>query len=50
MPEMWDPIPAGFGVSRRNRKAASVLLVFSHHALLLQKTIEVLLEVLSERS
>jgi hypothetical protein len=39
MPEMWDPIPSGSG-SRRDRKAASALLVFSHHVLLLEKTLE----------
>jgi hypothetical protein len=39
MPPMWDPIPLESG-SRRDRKAASALLVFSHHVLLLENTLE----------
>jgi hypothetical protein len=40
MPEMWDPIPENCGVSRRDGKEASALLVFSHQALLLEKMAE----------
>jgi hypothetical protein len=37
MPPMWDPIPSESG-SRRDRKAAAALLMFNHHAVLLEKT------------
>jgi hypothetical protein len=39
MPPMWDPIPSENG-SRRDLKAASALLVFSHHVMLLERTLE----------
>jgi hypothetical protein len=49
MPVMWEPIPMDCGVSRRDRKAAYALLVFSHHAMLLEKTLEVFPSAMSDR-
>jgi hypothetical protein len=40
MLEIWDPIPSDSGCSRKDRKAVLALLVLSHHALLLEKTLE----------
>jgi hypothetical protein len=39
---MWDPIRAEDGGSRRDRIAATSLLVLSHQALLMEKTLQVL--------
>jgi hypothetical protein len=50
MPDMWDPIQVDCGASRRDRKAVSALLVFSHHALLLEKTIQVFPSVAMDRA
>jgi hypothetical protein len=47
MPEMWDPIPENCGVSRRDGKEASALLVFSYQA---EKTIEAFPSVLNNRA
>jgi hypothetical protein len=49
MPETWEPIQANCGASRRDRKATSALLVFSHQTLLLEKMIEVFPSVISDR-
>jgi hypothetical protein len=42
MPPMWDPIGAEDGGSRRDRIAATSLLVLSHQTLLMEKTLQVL--------
>jgi hypothetical protein len=42
MPPMWEPIRAEDGGSRRDRIAATSLLVLSHQALLMEKTLQVL--------
>jgi hypothetical protein len=44
MPPMWEPIRAANGGSRRDRIAATSLLVLSHQALLMEKTLQVLVE------
>jgi ribosomal 50S subunit-associated protein YjgA (DUF615 family) len=50
IPEMWEPIQEDCGASRKDRRAASAMLVFSHRALLLEKTIEVFLSVISDKA
>jgi hypothetical protein len=47
IPEMWKPIQEGCGATRKNRRAASALLVLSHRAMLLEKTVEVFPSVIS---
>jgi hypothetical protein len=50
IPDMWQPIQEDCGASRKDRRAASALLVLSHRALLLEKTIEVLPSVISDKA
>jgi hypothetical protein len=47
IPEMWKPIQEDCGATRKDRRAASALLVLSHRALLLEKTVEVFPSVIS---
>jgi hypothetical protein len=42
MPPMWELISESEGGSRRDRVAATLLLVFSYQALLMEKTLQVL--------
>jgi hypothetical protein len=44
MPTMWEPIRASDGGSRRDRIAVTSLLVLSHQALLMEKTLQALVE------
>jgi hypothetical protein len=50
IPEMWEPIQEDCGAPRKDRRAASALMVLSHRALLLEKTIEVFPSVISDRA
>jgi hypothetical protein len=47
IPEMWKPIQEDCGATRKDRRAASALLVLNHRAMLLEKTVEVFLSVIS---
>jgi hypothetical protein len=42
MPPMWEPICESKVGSRRDRAAATSLLVFSYQTLLMEKTLQVL--------
>jgi hypothetical protein len=42
MPPIWEPICDSEGSSRRDRAAATSLLVFSYQALLMEKTLQAL--------
>jgi hypothetical protein len=47
IPEMWRPIQENCGATRKDRRAASALMVLSHRALMLEKTVELFPAVIS---
>jgi hypothetical protein len=49
IPEMWKPIQEDCGATRKDRRAASALVVLSHRAMLLEKIVEVFPSVISSR-